>query len=161
MSAPAAFTIARWTVIDRLDDILAVVHAAFAGLEPSSGVLDETVADLAARQRTGTVLVAQSGKDFVGSLFCAPKGDGLDLTRLAVAPAWRKSGVARALIAAADDEARRSGAKRLTLRVRVTLPGNLAYFKRAGFAVIGEGQDPGRTPYITMARMLEPTSSPA
>ncbi len=158
MSAPAAFTISRWTSTDRLDDILAMVHAAFAGFGPPSGVINETVADIAARQRNGIVLVAQSGSAFVGSVFCAPKGDGLDLTRLAAAPAWRKSGVARALLAAAEDEGRRIGAKRLTLRVRITLPGNLAYFKRAGFVVTGEGQDPGRTPYITMARALDPAA---
>ena len=56
---------------------------------------------------------------------------------------------------AADDEARRLGLMRLALRVRITLPGNLAYFKRAGFVETGTGQDPGRTPYITMERALK------
>jgi predicted N-acetyltransferase YhbS len=156
MRAPAGFTISRWTSPDRLDDILAMVHAAFAGFQPPSGVLNETVTDLAARQRAGIVLAAQSGTEFVGSLFCEQKGDALYLTRMASAPAWRKSGIGRALLATADDEGRRAGAKRLTLRVRVTLPGNLAYFKRAGFIETGTGQEPERTPHITMERVLEP-----
>jgi len=154
VSVPVAFTIAPWAASERLADILALVHAAFAGLEPPSGVLNETVADIAARQRGGIVIVAQSGNDFIGSIFCAPQGDALYLTRLAVVPAWRKRGVARAMLAAAENEARRIGAKRLTLRVRVTLPGNRAYFERSGFAVNGQGQDPGRTPYFTMERLL-------
>jgi GNAT superfamily N-acetyltransferase len=159
VGAPA-FKISRWTSADRLDDILAMVHSAFAEFQPPSGVLDETVADLAARQRNGIVLVAQVGDEFVGSLFCERKGDALYLTRMVSAPAWRKAGIGRALLQAAEGDARRLGVSRLTLRVRVTLPGNLAYFKRAGFVETGAGQDPGRTPYITMERVLEPAGAP-
>ena len=43
---------------------------------------------------------------------------------------------------------------RLTLRVRDTLPGNRAYFERFGFAVTGEGADPGRPPYNAMELRL-------
>lgn len=154
MRAPVPFTITRWTATDRLDEILAMVHAAFAAFEPPSSVLNETVADLAARMREGLVLVAQAGDGFVGSLFCARQGDALYLTRLAAAPAWRNRGVARALLAAADGEARRLGAKRLTLRVRTTLPENRAFFERAGFTVNGRGQDEGRPPFFTMQRVL-------
>lgn len=156
LAEPAAFTISRWTSNERLDEIMALVHSAFGGLQPPSGVLSETTDDLAVRQRNGFVLVAQSGGEFVGSLFCESKGAALYLTRMATAPAWRNKGVGRALLQNADDEARRLGRTRLTLRVRVTLPGNLAYFKRAGFAETGAGQDPGRTPYISMERVLLP-----
>ena len=105
------------------------------------------------------MLVAQAGGDFVGSLFCEFKGDALYLTRMASAPARRNSGIGRALLQAADDEARWLGFKRLTMRVRVTLPDNLAYFKRAGFIETGTGQDPGRTPYIAMQRVLKPAAA--
>lgn len=153
MNAPP-FTVVRWTAAERLDELLAMIHSAFAAFEPPSGVLDETVADLARRQRDGMVLVAQAGGAFVGSVFCEVKGDALYLTRMAAAPARRNAGIGRALLRAAVGEARRLGLKRLTLRVRVTLPGNLAYFKRVGFIETGTGQDPGRTPYITMERVL-------
>ncbi|MEP7029923.1 MAG: GNAT family N-acetyltransferase [Pseudolabrys sp.] len=154
MSAHAAYTISQWTSAERHDDIMAMVHAAFGEFQPPSSVLNETAADLAARQRDSVVLVAQTGGEFIGSVFCAPKGDALYLTRLAAAPRWRKAGVGGALLQAAEAQARELGAKRLTIRVRVTLPGNLAYFKRAGFIETGTGQDPGRTPYITMERVL-------
>lgn len=100
MSPPPTFSVCRWVSDTRLDDILTVVHGAFTGLTPPSSVLNETVADLAARQRDGVVLVAQTGSAFVGSVFGAPKDDGLYLARLAVVPVWRKRGVARALLAA-------------------------------------------------------------
>ncbi|MGC1694614.1 MAG: GNAT family N-acetyltransferase [Pseudolabrys sp.] len=154
MAAPPVFTVSRWTTADRLGDIMAMIYAAFGAFEPPSGVLKETVADLAARQRDGLVLVAQAGERFIGSLFCACHSDALYLTRLATAPDWRKRGVGRALIAVAESEARASGVMRLTLRVRKNLPGNRAYFERFGFAVTGDGADPGRPPYDAMELRL-------
>jgi GNAT superfamily N-acetyltransferase len=148
------FLIQRWTSAERLDDIMAMVHAAFADITPPSGVLSETTADLAARQRDGVVLVAMVGGDFVGSLFCARKGDALYLTRMATRPDWRKRGVGRALMREAQAEARAAGLGKLLIRVRKSLPGNLAYFTAKGFVVTGEGQDPGREPYDVMERVL-------
>lgn len=144
----------RWTAPERLDDIMAMVHAAFAGLQPPSGVLKETTADLAARQRDGFVLVAMADGDFVGSLFCAEKDGSLYLTRMATRPDWRRRGVGRSLMAAAEGEARGLGLPKLLLRVRKTLPDNLAYFKTFGFVVTGEGQEGGRTPFDVMEKVL-------
>lgn len=154
MTTPMGFSVARWTAADPLDELRALVHGAFAGLEPPSSVLNETVADFARRLSDGIVLAARADMALIGSVFAAPKGDALYLTRLAVAPAWRRQGVARALVDAADHEARAIGARRLSLRVRVNLPGNRAYFEKLGFAVTGQGQDPGRAPYDAMERAL-------
>jgi predicted N-acetyltransferase YhbS len=150
----AAFSVSRLSADGRLDELLAIVHAAFAAFEPPSSVLNETVADLARRLRDGLVLVAQADGRFIGSVFAARQGDALYLTRLAVAPAWRQRGVGRALVAAAEAEARAAGLRRLILRVRTNLPGNRAYFEGLGFAVTGQGQDPGRPPYDVMERIL-------
>ena len=154
VTAPVAFSVSRLSADGRLDELLALVHAAFAVLDPPSSVLNETVADLARRMRDGMVLVARADSQLIGSVFAARQGDALYLTRLAVSAAWRRRGVGRALVAAAGDEARAAGARRLTLRVRVNLPGNRAYFERLGFAVTGQGQDPGRPPYDAMERIL-------
>ena len=77
MTAPSAFRIRRWTGSERLGDIMAMIHDAFGGLSPPSGVLNETAADLAERQRDGLVLVAQAGERFIGGVFCARKSDAL------------------------------------------------------------------------------------
>ncbi len=154
----SACTVARCADDSRRADILMLVHAAFAGLSPPSGALRETVEDVAVRFAAGPVLIAQAGDELIGSVYGAVKEDGLYLTRMAVRPDWQKRGVGRALLAAAEAEARSLALRRLTLRVRVNLPANRAYFKRAGFAVTGQGQDPGRPPYQAMER---PVLSPA
>jgi predicted N-acetyltransferase YhbS len=154
MMATSDVHVRLWTSPERLDDIMAMVHAAFAGFEPPSGVLTETAADLAQRQRDGVVLVAMADGDFVGSLFCARKGDALYLTRMATHPRWRRRGVGAALMRAAEAQAREAGLPKLLLRVRKTLPGNRAYFAKFGFAVVGEGQEGGRTPFDVMERAL-------
>jgi ribosomal protein S18 acetylase RimI-like enzyme len=146
--------IRRWTSADRLNEIMAMVHAAFAEFTPASGVLKETAADLADRQRDGFVLVAMEGDDFIGSVFCAAKDNSLYLTRMATRPDRRGRGVGRMLMRAAEDEAHRMRLPKLTLRVRQTLPGNLAYFQKCCFVVTGEGQEGGRTPFYTMEKSL-------
>jgi predicted N-acetyltransferase YhbS len=147
-------TITRWTSPERLDDIMAMVHSAFAHFTPPSGVLKETAADLAERQRDGFVLVAMEGDEFIGSVFCAEKDGALYLTRMATRPDLQKRGIGRALLQAAENEARRSGLPKLMLRVRQTLPDNLAYFSKHGFVVVGEGQEGGRTPFDVMQKTL-------
>jgi len=56
---------------------------------------------------------------------------------IAVDPAWRRRGIGRALLEAAADEARRRGARRLTLRVFTPNVGARALYDSAGFVVEG------------------------
>ncbi len=151
MTTAQPFSIARCTEVERLPELLALLYRAFDGLDPPSGVLKETLDDLSARLGRETFLVATAaGGGIVGSVFYARKGDERYLTRMAVLPAWRGCGVGRALLAAAEGEARRGGKERLALRVRQNLPGNRLYFERRGFTVTGKGRDPGRPPYYVM-----------
>ena len=148
MDEPTGITTLRLTDAARFGDVLVLVHDAFRGFEPPSSVLSETIADIEQRFKAGPLLIAQVGDELVGSIFCAVKDDALYLTRLATLPAWCRRGVGRALMAAAEAQARANGAKRLTLRVRITLPANQRYFERLGFIVTREGQEGGRTPFL-------------
>jgi predicted N-acetyltransferase YhbS len=146
--------IQRWTSPERLDEIMAMIHAAFSEFTPPSGVLKETAADLAQRQRDGFVLVAMEDGEFIGSVFCAVKDNSLYLTRMATRPDRWGDGIGRALLRRCEDEARKMGLPKLLLRVRKTLPGNRVYFSRFGFVVTGEGQEGGRTPFDVMEKVL-------
>jgi ribosomal protein S18 acetylase RimI-like enzyme len=61
----------------------------------------------------------------------------LAIDGLAVDPPRQQQGVGRALLDAAVDEARRRGARRLTLRVLACNDGALRLYRRAGFVVEG------------------------
>jgi GNAT superfamily N-acetyltransferase len=112
-------------------------------IDPPSSVFKETVADFSTRLRSQTVFVAQAGAVRIGTLFCIRQGDALYIGRLAVRPEWRRRGVAGALIDAAKAHARDVGAQRMTLNTRIMMPGNVALFRKHGFAVTGEGTHPG------------------
>jgi len=130
----------RFTDAARADELLALVRGAFRDLpiDPPSSVLKETAADFAARLACEAAFVIEADGRLVGSVFCAPRGDALYVGRLAVAPDWRRRGVAAALIEAAKAEARRNGARRITLKARIALASNIALFRRHGFAIIAE-----------------------
>jgi ribosomal protein S18 acetylase RimI-like enzyme len=143
----ASFVVGRCADLSRATELHAFVQAIFATLaiDPPSSVLKESAADFVARLNDETVFIIEQDDALIGSVFCARKGDALYIGRLAVAPAWRRRGVASALLDAAKAEARRRGLVRITLGARIALPGNVALFRRHGFAVIAETCRPGFT----------------
>ena len=93
---PRGFAATRCVDERRRGDILALVHAAFAGLSPPSGALHETIDEVAARLAAGPVLICEAGGELIGCVYGAVKEGGLYLTRMAVRPDWQKRGVGRA-----------------------------------------------------------------
>src|SRR5690348_13451268 len=142
------FAVARCTDVSRAAELLAFTRAVFGELDidPPSSVLNETAADFAARLSEDTCFIIEDNGRLIGSVFCEREGaDALYIGRLAVAPEWRRRGVAGALVDAAKDEARRAGLARVTLGARIALPGNVSLFKRHGFGVTAEKAHAGFT----------------
>jgi ribosomal protein S18 acetylase RimI-like enzyme len=83
-------------------------------------------------------------------------GPEVHIGRLAVDPAWRGRGMARALIAAVEAEARSRNARALTLGVRIALPENQRLFLACGFREVGREAHPGYAAptWIRMEKML-------
>jgi ribosomal protein S18 acetylase RimI-like enzyme len=137
----------RCTDVARAREIHAFTQAIFGSLDidPPSSVLKETAADFAARLSNETCFIIEADGELIASMFCALNDDALYIGRLAVAPAYRRRGIANALMDVAKDEARRRGCKRITLGARIALPGNVALFRRHGFAIVRETCHPGFT----------------
>jgi ribosomal protein S18 acetylase RimI-like enzyme len=141
------FDVQHCSDISRAAELHAFTQGAFGVLDihPPSSVLKETVADFATRLRDETCFIIEADGKLIASIFCAVDGDALYVGRLAVAPAFRRRGIANTLMEAAKAEARRRGAKRITLGARIALPGNVALFRRHGFAIVRETCHPGFT----------------
>jgi GNAT superfamily N-acetyltransferase len=142
--------------------VVALVRGAFAGyvgrLDPPPSAVGETpesIAELLGREHG---LVAEAGDGIaVGCLFLQRRERGdVYVGRVAVAAGHRRSGVGRALMAAAEDEARRLGGVRLTLGVRLALDGNRRFFASLGFTEGALHAHPGydRPTWIEMAKPL-------
>jgi predicted N-acetyltransferase YhbS len=130
---------------DDLAALFALVRGVFTALkvDPPSGMGKETLDDLRRRAREQIIFVAAAGNALIGSVFCEPQGAALYVGRLAVAEARRRHGVGAALMQAAETHARKCGFAAVTLRSRIALPGNVAFFRNRGFVIVAEKCHPG------------------
>jgi len=108
------------------------------------GVLQVGAEQIAA----GDVWVATAADRSVAGVVAlgpAEQPNTLDLDKLFVEPKWIRTGVGRMLMAHAIDEARRRGAKRLTI---LADPNAAGFYERNGARLIGEAPSdaiPGRS----------------
>lgn len=137
--------------------LLALLHA--AGIGHAGPAWDEaafaTLLSLPGRR----ALIATEGEVPVGLLLLGLAADEAEILTLAVPPAWRRRGVARALLAAAVARAAAAGASRLFLEVgEANAPARALY---AGFGFDAVGRRPRYCPDGTDALVLALALSPA
>ena len=139
--APADF--ADW------ENVRALIIDAFAYMEgridPPLSALRMTAQSMAADAAMGALLLAEIDGALVGCAFIRRKEDALYIAKLAVRPDRQQRGIGRALIAAAQDEARAQSLAALELQTRIELSENRAAFARMGFVKIAETAHPGFT----------------
>ena len=136
---PQVFVIRRCADASRAGELLAFTHGIFGALviDPPSGVLKETESDFVTRLKDGTCFIVEAD-GMPDRLHLLRQERRRALHRPARrCPRWRRRGVATALIEAAKAEARRIGAKRMTLGCRIALTSNVALFRRHGFVIVG------------------------
>lgn len=116
-----------------------IMQAAFAEyrgvLDPPSGVLDESVADVARAIEQGGALLAWDGDTPVGATRYEPRPDCLYVGRVAVLPEHRRTGIATALMRRMIDVARGLGLPAIRVGVRDSLPSHVRLYESFGFVV--------------------------
>ena len=160
-NAAATITLRAMTAAD-CPAVATLIGIAFAAqpvaVDPPPSALRETAETVAAHLAAGGGAVACAGARIVGSVMWEPKDGGLYLERLAIDPAWRRQGIARALVAAAEAACRRAGLPRLHLGTRLALIDNRRLFAACGFVEIAQHAHPGYAvpTWVEMEKRLEP-----
>ena len=111
-------------------------------IDPPSSLLRTAPRDLEALARRGRAIVAVA-EGPVGCAFLRDDGTRIYCSKLAVDPAFRRRGILRSMLGAADDYARALGREGLELQTRVELLDNHAVFQRLGFVESGRTSHPG------------------
>lgn len=84
--------------------------------------------------RQGAFFVARAGGRLVGMFGLEAAGeDAMELRRMYVDPGARRRGIARLMLAAAEDEARRAGARAMVLSTSEIQKEALALYRAAGY----------------------------
>ena len=140
--------------------VAALIRAAFAAqsvvTDPLPSALRITEADVAEHLRIGGGAVAEVAGGLAGSALWVEQDGGLYLGRLAVAPAWRGRGIAKALVAAAEAAARAMGVPRIHLSTRLVLLDNRRLFAACGFVETTREAHPGyaEATFVNMEKRL-------
>jgi predicted N-acetyltransferase YhbS len=155
----------RAMVVGDCSAVAALIRHAFAGqsarTDPPPSALQETEASVAAHLAAGGGAVACAADQIIASVMWEPKDGGLYLERLAVDPAWRGRGIARALVAATEAAARLAGVARVHLGTRLVLVDNRRLFAACGFVEIALHAHPGYAAptWVEMEKRLEPAGT--
>jgi ribosomal-protein-alanine N-acetyltransferase len=100
----------------------------------SRGLVEQGIA---AALPTVSYLVAEVDGVVVGHAVASAAGDDAELQRIAVDPAYRRRGLAGALLAAVERRAAEDGATRLLLEVREDNTTAAAFYQSRGFGEVG------------------------
>ncbi|QIE54730.1 GNAT family N-acetyltransferase [Pikeienuella piscinae] len=143
-----------WTTIHRF--VLKAFQHMDGRIDPPSSIHRWTPGLFAAEAGAGAAFLAFADGRLIGCLFARPERNALYLGKVAVAAEWRGHGLARALVGAAEAEARARGMNALVLQTRIELRETHAAFAALGFARIAMTRHPGfdRPTSIIMSKSL-------
>jgi ribosomal-protein-alanine N-acetyltransferase len=138
--------------LDDLDEVLEIERASF--LTPwSRGAFRYELT----QNRVARSLVVRLGRELAGYLCLWEIGHEIHITNLAVRPALRRRGVARALLGHVLAGARRDGIELVFLEVRPTNLQAVSLYESFGFRVIGRRKgyyfDTGEDALVMEARL--------
>ena len=141
----------RAATVDDAPTILMITRAAFEEfrdrLDPPSGALDETLESLvesAFQPDHGATLAFMDGQPAgVSRWAIQPQRAYLYVGRVAVLPAYRRQGVASALMRWIDAHASALGLPAVQFGVRLQAPENIRFYQRLGYQISDYAQHTG------------------
>lgn len=142
------------------DAVAALIRAVFAAQPVATGpppsALRVTASDVATHLQRGGGAVAEVDGVLVGSVLWEERDGGLYASRVAVAPGWRRRGIARALLGAAEAAAREMHLPCLRLATRLVLADNRRLFAACGFVETVQTAHAGYTEptSVTMEKLV-------
>lgn len=143
---------------DRLAEVIHEGYESYRGeLVPPTGAHAETGDSIRRRLSGATGFVAEVDGHVVGVVFAAWRSSEAYFDRLAVLPAFRRNGIASALIAEVERNAAAQGLSRVTLRARLAQPQNVAFFESLGYRVSAKfpHADTGQETYALLEKQLK------
>jgi ribosomal protein S18 acetylase RimI-like enzyme len=160
-AAPMTAFLLRPMTTDDASRVAALIRTAFAVqsvlTDPLPSALQVSANEVAEHlAKGGGGAVADVNGQLAGSAMWAEKAGELYLSRLAVAPAWRGRGIAKALVAAAEQEARAKSLPRIYLSTRLVLLDNRRLFAACGFVETTRGAHSGyaEPTFVNMEKRL-------
>ena len=123
-----------WIIRDATNADVASVLAIWRASEARPSLTDnETVIESLISSNPGSLFVADVKGKIVGAVIAGYDGWRGNIYRLAVDPDYRRRGLARAMVAEAEDRLRARGAKRLTALVESDHPWATGFWDGAGY----------------------------
>jgi ribosomal protein S18 acetylase RimI-like enzyme len=117
----------------RTDDLDAILEL-WGGARSSHAVTEDTPERVARVIEARSLFVAEVDGEIIGAVIAAFDGWRGNMYRLAVAPAWRRRGIARQLVEAGEAGLRARGAPRVTALVAFEDAGVRAFWASVGYA---------------------------
>lgn len=152
MKVRRAGTIEDWA---KIHSLVATAFAYMDGrVDPPSSIHRWSPDVFAAEAQTGAAYLAEDCGALIGVGFGKVAGGAYYIGKIAVAPEARGKGVAKAIVATAEADAKLGGLAALELESRIELTDNHAAFAAMGFSKVGETAHPGydRSTSITMRK---------
>jgi ribosomal protein S18 acetylase RimI-like enzyme len=152
----------RFTLASRADaatvhHITQAAYAEYRGLlHPPSGVDRERIADVERALEEAMAVLAWVGDTAVATGRFRAEAEYLHVERLAVLPAYRGQGIARALLEYCEEFARRSNLPEVRLEARLSLPRNVILYQALGYHIRSLHPYPAGTD--TWAQLAKPVT---